>query len=62
MTACTEIYGGPDTATIEGGLDGRTVRVHLDRSNGCEIDRFDAWTPVFERLFPSYRPGVALGA
>jgi hypothetical protein len=58
--ACTEIYGGPDLATIEGELDGEGVSGTFDRSNGCEIDRFGAVRPLLQALFPDYEPGGAL--
>lgn len=38
---CTEIYGGPDVATIDGTLDGEPVSTTVDRSNGCGIDDWD---------------------
>jgi hypothetical protein len=38
---CTEIYGGPDTATIVGTLDGRPVDTQIDRTNGCGIYDWD---------------------
>lgn len=43
--ACTEIYGGPDIATITGtydGVDGPKVDTTIDRSNGCGIDEWDS--------------------
>ena len=40
--ACTEIYGGDQTAVVEGTLAGEPVRAELSRTNGCEIDRWDA--------------------
>src|ERR671918_2618789 len=40
-TACTEIYGGPQTATITGVLRGETVDASFSRENGCEIARWD---------------------
>jgi hypothetical protein len=39
--ACTEIYGGPATARVRGVLRGRRVDARFDRSNGCEIERWD---------------------
>jgi hypothetical protein len=44
--ACTEIYGGEQTAVIDGTLDGEPFRTELSRVNGCEIARWDALTPV----------------
>lgn len=43
---CTEIYGGDQTAVIEGTVDGEPVRAELSRVNGCEISRWDALLPV----------------
>ena len=40
-TACTEIYGGPATATVVGVLDGKQVDAEFSLSNGCEINRWD---------------------
>ena len=59
-TACTEIYGGPDTVAVTGTLDGQPVDAQLTRENGCEIERFDVWTPLLRELFPGYRPGASL--
>jgi Subtilisin inhibitor-like len=42
--ACTEIYGGPQIATIVGG----DVNASFSRSNGCQIARWDALRPVLE--------------
>jgi hypothetical protein len=44
--ACTEIYGGPETATVKGTLRGEAVDARFSRVNGCEIAR---WARV-ERL------------
>lgn len=38
---CTEIYGGPDVATITGELDGQVIDATIDRSNGCGISDWD---------------------
>lgn len=58
--ACTELFGGPDVAAIEGALDGEDVDVELTRANGCEIERFDAAVPLLQALFKGYEPGQAL--
>ena len=42
--ACTEIYGGPQLATISGA----GVHALLSRTNGCEISRWEALAPVVE--------------
>ncbi len=39
--ACTEIYGGPQTAFVTGRLQGRRVRASFNRHDGCEIGRWD---------------------
>lgn len=47
--ACTEIYGGDQVAEIEGtGPEGTKIRAILNRSNGCEIARWDALASVVE--------------
>jgi hypothetical protein len=43
-TACTQIYGGPETATITGTWRGRPVSSSFTRVNGCEIKRWTALT------------------
>ena len=44
--ACTMIYGGPETATVKGMLDGTAVDATFTRSNGCEIARWDRMTAL----------------
>ena len=39
--ACTQIYGGPETARITGTLDGQPVDRRFSRTNGCEIADFN---------------------
>jgi len=43
--ACTEIYGGPQVATVVGTVQGRRVWARLSRTNGCEISRWDRLSP-----------------
>jgi hypothetical protein len=38
---CTEIYGGPDVATITGTIDEAAVDATVDRANGCGISDWD---------------------
>lgn len=45
---CTQIYGGPQTATIEGVWRGERVHASYDRTNGCEITRWDAIKAVLQ--------------
>jgi hypothetical protein len=39
--ACTMIYGGPQTATVIGSYDGVPINATFNRTNGCEIDRWE---------------------
>ncbi|MFD7439791.1 SSI family serine proteinase inhibitor [Streptomyces sp. NPDC059909] len=43
---CTQMYGGPATAHVTGTWRGRTVDATFDRSNGCEIARWQTLEPV----------------
>ena len=45
---CTQIYGGDQEARIAGVVRGNAVDAMFNRSNGCEIDRWDRLAPVFE--------------
>ncbi len=38
---CTEIWGGPQTATLTGTWRGQPVTSSFSRTNGCEISRWD---------------------
>jgi len=49
---CTEIYGGDETATVKGTLNGETINASFSRTNGCEIARFDAATPLWSGVAP----------
>jgi hypothetical protein len=35
--ACTQIYGGPERATVTGTIGGRRVARRFSRTNGCQI-------------------------
>jgi hypothetical protein len=39
--ACTQVYGGPQKATIRGTWQGKPVRSSFSRTDGCEISRWD---------------------
>jgi hypothetical protein len=39
--ACTELFGGPETATISGTLEGEKVEGRFSRQDGCEIARWE---------------------
>lgn len=43
---CTQQYGGPQTAVVTGTIDNRPVEAEFARTNGCEIDRWEAMKPV----------------
>ncbi|WP_369260543.1 SSI family serine proteinase inhibitor [Streptomyces sp. R35] len=45
-TMCTMLYGGPATAHVTGTWAGRPVDARFDRTNGCEIARWDALVPL----------------
>jgi hypothetical protein len=38
---CTQIYGGPQQASVSGLFRGRRVQIELSRANGCAIARWD---------------------
>jgi hypothetical protein len=48
--ACTEIFGGPETARITGRLRGEPVSTTLSRSDGCEIHRWEAFAGLLEQV------------
>ncbi len=43
---CTQQFGGPQTATVTGTVDGRPVQSDFARSDGCEIDRWQSMEPI----------------
>ncbi|MER5211335.1 SSI family serine proteinase inhibitor [Streptomyces sp. NPDC002838] len=49
-TLCTMQYGGPATAHVTGTWAGRPVDATFDRSNGCEIGRWDRLVPLLPDL------------
>jgi hypothetical protein len=46
--ACTQQYGGPETATVKGTFKGEPVDATFSRQNGCEIARWQDAAPVLE--------------
>lgn len=42
VRACTEIYGGPETAHVTGMLGGRRVDTSISRNDGCGIADYEA--------------------
>jgi hypothetical protein len=47
--ACTQIYGGPATARVRGTLHGKAVDTRLNRTNGCEIARWERNAALLRR-------------
>lgn len=45
--ACTDQWGGPQVATVEGTVDSERVDAHFSRTDGCEISRWDSLSAVF---------------
>lgn len=43
---CTELYGGPQTAHVEGTVDGTPINADFNRTNGCEMNRWEALRAV----------------
>lgn len=39
---CTQMFGGPQTATVSGTYRGEAVRLELSRSDGCRIAQWDS--------------------
>jgi hypothetical protein len=46
--ACTQQYGGPETATVTGTFKGEPVDAKFSRQNGCEISRWEDAAPILE--------------
>jgi hypothetical protein len=46
--ACSEIYGGPAEARVTGTIGERRINATFNRSNGCEIVRWDKLAPLLE--------------
>jgi hypothetical protein len=44
--SCAQIFGGPHTGRIRGVVRGRRVLAGYDRTDSCEIDRYDRVAPV----------------
>ena len=45
--ACTQIYGGPQTARVEGTAAGRPVDRRFSREDGCRIAEWERAAPLF---------------
>ncbi len=43
---CTQQYGGPETAVVQGRWGGEPVELELSRVNGCRIDQWNSLVPL----------------
>lgn len=48
--ACTQQFGGPETATIMGTLRGEPIEASFSRTDGCEIARWDKVSPLLNQV------------
>jgi len=48
-SVCTMLYGGPATAHVTGTWAGRPVDARFDRSDGCDVARWDRFVPLLPR-------------
>jgi len=48
--ACTQNYGGPETATIKGTMRGEPVDASFTRTDGCEIERWKKVEPLLSHV------------
>ena len=46
--ACTQQFGGPETAKVTGTFKGDEVDAEFGRQNGCEIARWEDAAPLLE--------------
>ena len=46
--ACTQQYGGPETAQVTGTLRGEAIDATFSRTDGCEITRWDQVSGLLE--------------
>ena len=46
--ACTQQFGGPETARVTGTFKGEQVDAEFGRQNGCEIARWEDAAPLLE--------------
>ena len=49
-TACTQLFGGPETATMKGQIRGEDVDAQFSRSDGCEIERWERVAPLLAEV------------
>jgi hypothetical protein len=46
---CTQIYGGPQRALVRGTYGGRRVWARFNRTDGCQIARWNRHKFLFDR-------------
>lgn len=46
-TMCSQIYGGPQTATVTGTYRGKPVQARFSRTDGCQTARWQKLEPLF---------------
>ncbi|MFC4054745.1 SSI family serine proteinase inhibitor [Actinomadura syzygii] len=44
---CTQIYGGPEIATVKGTWNGKEIDTKFTRDNGCDLHRWTQIAPLF---------------
>lgn len=44
--ACSQQYGGPESVRLTGTLRGEDVEASFDRTDGCEISRYEKIEPL----------------
>ncbi|MFB4299790.1 SSI family serine proteinase inhibitor [Actinomadura sp. NTSP31] len=44
---CTDIYGGPEVATVKGTWQGKPIDTTFKRNDGCQLHRWTQIAPVF---------------
>jgi hypothetical protein len=49
---CSQIYGGPQTASITGVWRGKRVAATYTRANGCQVERWNKIGKVLGRVNP----------
>ncbi|RYJ05551.1 MAG: hypothetical protein EON52_10980 [Actinomycetales bacterium] len=47
---CTQLYGGPEVVTLTGTIDRKAVNATFSRTDGCEIERYDAVRPLLKAV------------
>lgn len=55
--ACTMIYGGPQRATVTGRWGSKQVKASFNRTNGCEVARWQRLIALLTLPVPSVAPG-----